>query len=313
MNSSAAQDHAVFEGVEVGVGTWSWGDRMYWGYRQGYAEPDIRAAFDVSLQTGLNFFDTAEIYGQGKSEKYLGEFIKSSQQPVKVATKYMPYPWRLTARALSHALKASLGRLGLSKVDLYQIHWPLPPIRIETWMGAMAEACQAGLIDNIGVSNFDRSQTQRASEALQREGLRLASNQVEYHLLNRKIESDGLLRLCQEMGVKVIAYSPLGQGILTGKYTPENPPRGFRARKYNRAYLEQVKPLILVLKKIGSDHGGKSAGQVALNWCICKGTLPIPGAKTAQQAEQNAGAAGWRLNDAEVVLLDETSQQVSRD
>ncbi len=313
MSDLEGKTHAIFEGVDVGVGTWSWGDRMLWGYRQDYQEKDIQAAFDASLQAGLNFFDTAEVYGQGESEKFLGKFIKTSQQPVRVATKFMPFPWRLTGRALRRALNASLARLGLSKVELYQVHWPFPPIKIETWMGAMAESCQAGQTEAIGVSNYSREQTQRAFEALQREGLRLASNQVEYHLLNRKIEKDGLLGQCQELGIKVIAYSPLGQGVLTGKYTAENPLRGVRGRKYNRRYLEQIKPLISMMKKIGADHGGKTAGQVALNWCICKGTLPIPGAKTLQQAEQNAGAAGWRLSEAEVGLLEETSDQVLRD
>ena len=313
MSDLEGKTHAIFDGVDVGVGTWSWGDRMFWGYRQGYQEPDIQAAFDASLQAGLHFFDTAEVYGQGESEKFLGKFLKTSPQPVRVATKFMPFPWRLTKGTLRRALNASLARLGLAKVELYQIHWPFPPIKVETWMSAMAEACQAGLTEAIGVSNYNRDQTQRAFEALQREGLRLASNQVEYHLLNRKIEKEGLLGQCQELGIKVIAYSPLAQGVLTGKYTAENPPRGVRGRKYSRRYLEQVKPLIGVIKKIGADHGGKSAGQVAINWCICKGTLPIPGAKTLAQAEQNAGAAGWRLSDTEVGLLDETSEQVLKE
>ena len=230
-----------------------------------------------------------------------------------VATKFMPFPWRLTGRALLKALKSSLQRLDLPRVDLYQIHMPLPPVKIETWMAAMAEASQAGTIAAIGVSNYDQSQTRRAFEALQHEGLRLASNQVEYHLLNRKIEQNGLLKQCQEMDVKVIAYSPLAQGVLTGKYSAENPMRGFRGRKYNRKYLEQVKPLIQLMKKIGLDHDGKTIAQVALNWTICKGTLPIPGAKTVQQAEQNCAAAGWRLSESEMELLDDTSARVLKE
>jgi aryl-alcohol dehydrogenase-like predicted oxidoreductase len=313
MNDHDGKENAIFQGVELGVGTWSWGDRMFWGYRQGYNDEDIQAAFKTCLEAGITFFDTAEVYGQGQSERLLGDLLKTTERPVTVATKFMPLPWRLTGSALLRALKASLTRLGRSKVELYQMHWPFPPVKIETWIGAMAEACQAGLIDAVGVSNYDRSQTQRAFETLQHEGLRLASNQVEYHLLNRKIEHNGLLQQCREMGVKIIAYSPLAQGILTGKYSPDNPPRGFRARKYNRAYLEQVKPLIHMLKKIGSDHGGKNAAQVSLNWCIGKGTLPIPGAKTLQQAEQNCGATGWRLTPGEMAALDEVSARVLKD
>jgi len=305
-------EQGIFDGVEMGVGTWAWGDRMFWGYRQGYAEEEIQAAFEASIQGGTTLFDTAETYAQGQSEKFLGRFIQTIDQKVQVATKFMPFPWRLTGKALLRALKASLNRLGLKRVDLYQVHFPLPPVKVETWMEAMVESSQMGLIEAVGVSNFNLEQTQRAYDALQREGLRLASNQLEYHLLNRKIEQNGLMKRCAELGIKVIAYSPLAQGILTGKYTLEHPTRGFRARKYNPRMLEKILPLVQLQKKIGADHGGKNAAQVALNWCICKDTIPIPGAKNYQQAEQNAGATGWRLTEAEVALLDTTSDQVLR-
>jgi aryl-alcohol dehydrogenase-like predicted oxidoreductase len=313
VNDQGRQENEIFQGVELGVGTWSWGDRMFWGYKQGYGLEDVQAAFKASLEGGLCFFDTAEVYGMGQSEKLLGSFLKTSQHPTQVATKFFPFPWRLTGGALKRALKASLARLNLPAVDLYQVHFPNPPVKIETWMDAMSEVCQAGLTKAVGVSNYDRDQTRRAFESLQHEGLRLASNQVEYHLLNRKIETNGLLQQCQEMGVKIIAYSPLAQGILSGKYTPQNLPRGFRGQRYNRAYLDRITPLLTLLKKIGSDHGSKNAAQVALNWCICKGTLPIPGAKTLRQAEQNCGAAGWRLNEDEIFLLDEISTRVLKD
>lgn len=302
--------HPVFDGVEIGVGTWAWGDRLFWGYRTSYTEQDIQEAFMVSLEAGLIFFDTAESYGQGMSETLLGRYTKITQKQIRIATKFLPYPWRLTGNALLKALKSSLKRLDRPKVELYQMHWPFPPVRIETWMGAMIDAVQAGLIDGVGVSNYDQSQTQRAHDALQREGIRLASNQVEYHLLNRKIEKNGLLQFCREQGIKVIAYSPLAQGVLTGKYTPQNPLRGVRARKYSSHFLHRATPLIVLLKKIGLDHGGKNAAQVAINWCICKGTLPIPGAKNMQQAEQNAGAVGWKLTETEIAQLDEASDWV---
>lgn len=313
VNDLPEHEHAIFEGVELGIGTWAWGDRMFWGYRQGYAEEDLRAAFDTCLAQGSTFFDTAEVYGQGMSEKLLGAFLKTTPARIQVATKFMPFPWRWTGRALARALQASLTRLGRAKVELYQIHWPLPPVRIETWMEALADAHQAGLVEAVGVSNYDRGQTQRAFDALQREGLRLASNQVEFHLLDRRIETNGLLQQCREMGVKVIAYSPLAQGMLTGKYTTDALPRGFRAQKYNRNYLQQVKPLVALLKKIGADHGGKNAAQVAINWCICKGTLPIPGVKNVAQAEQNCAAAGWRLSEGEMQALDELSARISKE
>lgn len=305
--TEAPGNHTVLHGVEFGVGTWSWGDRLFWGYGRGYSHSEVRQAFDASLAAGVRFFDTAEIYGQGNSEEMLGEFLKSTDQKVIVATKFLPYPWRLTRRSLIRALRGSLKRLGLASVDLYQIHQPLPPVTVETWMAALVEAVQAGLTRDVGVSNYDRSRTQRAYDALAREGIQLASNQVEYSLVNRKIEKDGLLKQCNELGIRVIAYSPLGMGVLTGKYTPDSPPPGIRGGRYNGKIIERMTPLLTLMKRIGSDHAGKSPAQVAINWVVCKGALPIPGAKTVSQAEQNAGAVGWRLTEDEVAALDEAS------
>lgn len=303
-------DHNFLDSIELGLGCWQWGDRMFWGYGRGYADADVRAAFGAGLAANVTFFDTAESYGSGQSERLLGEFIKASGKQVVVATKFMPYPWRPRRGDLLKALRRSLDRLGLKRVDLYQIHWPFPPIPIETWMNAMADAVEAGWTRAVGVSNFNVAQTRRAYAALTKRGVRLASNQVHYSLINRKVEHSGLLALCQELGVKLIAYSPIEKGILSGKYTPDNPLPGIRSNLYNRAYLSKVQPLIALLRNIGQAHGGKTPAQVALNWLIGKGALPIPGAKNAHQAEQNAGAAGWRLTAGEVAALEAASEQV---
>lgn len=300
----------ILKDIPMGVGTWAWGDRLIWGFGSGYAKEDVRLAFHASREAGLRLFDTAEIYGQGQSERMLGEFLPAAQDRVLVATKFMPFPWRLTRGSLLRALRGSLKRLGLSQVDLYQMHQPLPPVNVETWMAGMAEAVSLGLTRAVGVSNYDRQQMQRAYDTLIREGIELAGNQVEYSLLNRKIEKEGLLKHCQDLGVRVIAYSPLGMGLLTGKYSVENPPRGIRGAQYGLRVLERMVPLITLLKKIGAAHAGKTPAQVALNWTICKDTLPIPGAKNIDQAEQNAGAVGWRLTEDEVAALDEASDQV---
>jgi aryl-alcohol dehydrogenase-like predicted oxidoreductase len=303
---------SVLDGLELGIGTWAWGDRLVWGFGQGYSSQDVRQVFDASLAAGICLFDTAEVYGQGRSEQFLGEFIKTTQQRVIVATKFMPYPWRLGRGSLLRALRASLKRLDIPQADLYQIHQPLPPVNAETWMAAMVEGAQAGLLREVGVSNYDRGWMQRAYDALAREGIHLASNQVEYSLLNRQVEKNGLLKHCQDLGVKLIAYSPLGMGLLTGKYSPDNPPRGFRGR-YRARLLSRIDPLMKLMKHIGSDHAGKTPAQVAINWTLCKGTLPIPGAKTLTQAEQNAGAVGWRLSEEEVAALDEASDQLVKE
>jgi aryl-alcohol dehydrogenase-like predicted oxidoreductase len=300
----------VFQGIELGIGTWAWGDRLIWDYGKEYQDKDIQEAFEISINAGAILFDTAEVYGQGKSEQLLGQFIKQTDLPVRIATKFMPYPWRLSKRSLIKALKKSLQRLGLEKVDLYQIHMPLPPVTLETWMEALTIAYQEGLVSAVGVSNYDLQQTQRAIEALSRNGIPLASNQVEYHLLNRKVEKDGLVKYCLENGIALIAYSPLAMGLLTGKYTPENMPRGVRGGRVRKEYLRKIQPLILEMRRIGASHAGKNAAQVAINWLICKGCLPIPGAKNREQAEENVLACGWRLSDDEIIKLEQLSDQI---
>jgi aryl-alcohol dehydrogenase-like predicted oxidoreductase len=292
----------------IGLGTWQWGDRLFWSYGKSHTESDVQAAFQASLEAGIRFFDTAEVYGNGRSEQLLGEFIHNVEQPLVIATKYMPFPWRLWKGRLRSALRASLNRLGLERVDLYQIHMPLPPLPVEVWADALADAVEAGLVRAVGVSNFNAAQMLKAHAALLKRGLPLASNQVEYHLLNRQVERNGLLKLCHELGVTMIAYSPLAKGMLTGKYTPEMPPAGMRGRIYSRARLAAIQPLIKLLGECGMAHGGKSSAQVALNWLICKGVVPIPGAKNSRQAQENAAALGWQLSEAEITVLDEASR-----
>jgi aryl-alcohol dehydrogenase-like predicted oxidoreductase len=293
--------------TSLGTGTWQWGDSMLWGFGRGYQEADVREAFEVSLQLGINFFDTAEMYGSGRSERFLGSFLPLAQSPLVVATKFMPWPWRLTKKTLLNALQSSLKRLNLERLDLYQMHWPFPPVPIETWSEALADAVGQGLVRAVGVSNYDEAQMRRSYSTLAKRGVPLASNQVHYSLLNRKVEFNGLLKACQELGITLIAYSPLEKGVLTGKYAPDKPMPGLRGRNYNRAYLEKAGPLVQILRETGRQHNGKTPSQVALNWLICKGAVPIPGAKNPHQAQDNGGALGWRLSEAEIAALDEAS------
>lgn len=306
------KEHHIFNGIEIGVGTWAWGDRLVWGFGNGYSEKEVRDAFLTSIRGGIRFFDTAEVYGQGKSESILGELIEETGEQVIIATKMMPFPWRVFKGSLRVALKNSLKRLKLNRVALYQMHVPIPPLRPETWMIRMLEMHEIGLIDAIGVSNYNLAQTIEAHEALKKHGLRLASNQVEYHLLDRHIEQDGLLSYCLEEGIKLIAYSPLAMGVLTGKYTAANPLRGTRAARYTKDYLAKLQPMFNAMARIGNEHEGKTTAQVALNWVIQKQALPIPGAKDANQAEQNLEAVGWKLNADEMTVLDEMSVEFQK-
>jgi len=295
--------------IEMGLGAWQWGDRIVWQYGHGYGPEDVQRAFDVSVNEGIRFVDTAESYGNGFSERLLGRFLKATDQPVLIATKFFPLPWRFMKGAVPRALKGSLARLGTESVDLYQVHWPSISMSNDTLMDGMAECVKSGMTRTVGVSNFGQSRMLAAYSALARHNIPLASNQVHYSLLNRTVEKNGTLARCKELGIRLIAYSPLEKGLLSGKYSSTNPPPGSRAGNY-QSMLPKIQPLIKAMTEIGQDHGGKSNVQVALNWVICKGALPIPGAKNAEQAQQNAGALGWKLTDAEVAKLDEVSEQV---
>jgi aryl-alcohol dehydrogenase-like predicted oxidoreductase len=293
----------------LGVGTWQWGDRLMWGYGRSYSDSDLEGGFEAALESGVALFDTAEVYGRGRSERLLGQFSRARGARIVLATKFMPFPWRLRRADLRRALLGSLQRLGLRRVDLYQVHWPFPPVPIETWMAALADVVQEGLVDSVGVSNYSAELTRRAAAALDHLGLPLASNQVQYSLLQRRVERNGVLEACRQLGTTVIAYSPLAMGLLTGKYSAERPPAGWRARLYQRRGPRRVEALVGQLGEIGARHGGKTPSQVALNWLICKGVVPIPGAKNERQARENAGALGWRLDEDEVAALDRTSEE----
>jgi aryl-alcohol dehydrogenase-like predicted oxidoreductase len=307
--SEVSNETRFLHAIEIGLGAWQWGDRIVWGYGQTHTDKDIRETFDVSLNLGVRFVDTAEIYGSGYSERLLGQFLKETDQPVLVATKYFPWPWKLTKGFIPRALKGSLERLGLESVDLYQIHGPSPFISPEVMMEGMVECVKRGWARTVGVSNFGQKHMLRAYSTLAQHGIPLASNQVHYSLLNREVEKNGTLARCKELGIRVIAYSPLEMGLLTGKYSSENPPPGVRASQH-ADLLKKLPPVLKLLQEIGLNHGDKTISQVALNWLICKEALPIPGAKNPQQAEQNAGGAGWKLTEEEVAKLDEATDNI---
>jgi aryl-alcohol dehydrogenase-like predicted oxidoreductase len=299
------QQTSWLDELEIGIGTWAWGDRLVWNYGSGYSEQDLRDAYAESLSSGINLFDTAEIYGFGGSERYLGRFMRETGTRPRIATKFWPQPWRVNRSQLIDALRGSLSRLGIPSVDLYQIHIPSKLVPPSHWADALADAVEMGLTASVGVSNYSADEMRRTYDILARRGIPLASNQVEYSLIKRNIESDGTLRAARELGVRIIAYSPIGMGLLTGKYTPAKPPSGARRMMY-RNVIGRVQPLVSLLREIGEARG-KTPAQVAINWTICKGTLPIPGAKTAKNAAMNAAAANWRLTEADIAALDEES------
>lgn len=294
----------------LGIGTWAWGDKLFWNYGNDYTESQLQEAYKVALDLGVNFFDTAEIYGLGESEKLLGQFMRQHSQPVHIATKYFPLPWRFNASAVADALTASLKRLQVPTIDLYQVHMPFDFLMGQsTLMHALADEVQQGRIRAIGVSNYSAAQMREAHTLLARRGVPLAVNQMQYSLLARDIERNGVMATARELGITILAYSPLAQGLLTGKYTSDRPlhPTGARRLdpRFSREGLEKIAPVIRVLQEMG-DRYQRTPAQVALNWLIAQGNvIPIPGAKNAEQAQQNAGALGWSLSEADVAQLNE--------
>jgi len=296
----------------LGIGIWSWGARFFWGYGKDYAEKDLEEAFNTIHQAGVNFIDTAEVYGRGMSETILGNFSASIRNKLVIATKFFPYPWRIDPNSARRAMRNSLKRLGCSYADLYQIHMPIPPYPIEFWLKKLLPLYHEGTVKAVGVSNYDLKQTQRAKRYLGENGVPLVSNQLRYSLLDRDIEKNGVMEYCYENNIAVIAYSPLAMGMLTGKYTPQHPPRGVRrsAYRYTSEFLEKIQPLLNLMEEIGRGRGEKTPTQVALNWAIAKGTVPIPGAKNARQVIDNVGALEWQLTTGEVGALDKESDKI---
>jgi aryl-alcohol dehydrogenase-like predicted oxidoreductase len=292
-----------------GVGAWAWGTTRLWGYGKEYNRSDVGRAFRASMAEGVTLFDTAEMYGNGASERIIGGMLREGAfegTPV-IATKFAPLPYRLSARSLLKAVDKSLERLGIETIDLYQIHFPNPIFKINGLMDALAEAVKAGKVRRVGVSNYGADQMKRAHDRLASHGVSLASNQVEYSLLQRAPETNGVLEACRDLGVTLIAYSPIAKGLLTGKYGPGGDRPSGLVRRMGRAFGEQnlkkIEPVLNLLREIGEAHN-KQPAQVALNWLITqRSTFPIPGAKNELQARQNAGALGWEMTGEEAEKL----------
>ena len=284
----------------IGLGAWQFGS-MEWGYGSRYASEDARAIVHRALELGVNLIDTAEIYGQGRSERIVGGAIGDRRERVFLATKLFPIglPLQVESRA-----RASARRLGVEHIDLYQQHWPSPLFPPGATMPRLKRLVESGLVGHIGVSNFSLKQWQDAERAL---GGPVLSNQVLFSLVHSGPDRD-LVPWAQKEGRIVIAYSPLGQGLLSGKYQ-EAPPRNFRRFRTNfrAAGRARVGPLLQALREIASKHGATSS-QVALAWLIRKPNVAaIPGASSVKQVEENVAAADLDIADNEAEHLDRLS------
>ena len=303
--------HSSLEVAALGVGCWAWGDSRYWHYGEDHGPRDVVDAFDACVTAGLDLFDTAEAYGAGRGEKLLGWLARKSGRDLVVATKYAPIARRGGPAAIAKGLAGSLKRTGLPRIDLYQLHWAdrdEAPIR-ET-MNTFADAVESGQVRAVGVSNFRAGEMREAHAALARRGVPLATNQVHYSLLHRSPEVDGVLDTCRELGVTLLAYSPLEQGLLSGKYNAEIRPAEPRSEAtwFSPDNVAAAQPVVATLREIAALHGVDAAA-VALAWLLARpGVVPLAGAKTGEQATRNAKALEVSLGEAEMAALDSLTE-----
>lgn len=303
-------------------------------------DAEIYEAYREIRDRGVTIFDTADSYGtldlNGRAEILLGEFerkyqkelteggkqaqwwefggtnAKSSEQ--QVATKLAPYPWRVTRGQVVSAAKASLARLQQPKLAVAQLHWSTSnyqPFQEKALWEGIADVYDEGLCDAVGVSNYGPVQLQKVASRMQERQVPLAIAQIQYSLLTYKAARD-MNSACEDIDCRLISYSPLCLGLLTGKYTLDNLPRpGNPRRQLFKELLPGAQPLLSTLNAVATEYG-KSQTQVAINWAIQKGTVPIPGARTIEQARENLGATGWSLRPDAVEELDNTALKVSK-
>lgn len=353
--SHANKDHNDYTTIgnikvpSVGIGTISWSSTSFWTSQNSA----LQQVVSESISSNAAFFDTAERYGGnlktalglgwGETEKLTKTLLDKTVfdlyskpttnsipdfNPV-IATKFTPSPWRTSADSVVEACEQSRQRLGVQKIDLYQLHMPdiVQPLRFmgkatshdEAYWDGLAECYHRGLVSNVGVSNYGPTMLRRCQEALAKRDVPIASNQIAYSLIGRRNGAQETVDYCQDNGIKVLGYFPFAMGLLTGKYTADNnKPKQAQTSKTAlevndlSKYLSgdaSISPLLITMKRI-AEKSGKTIAQVALNYIICKGVIPIPGARTVSQIRDNIGAIGWRLSEEEVAMLELEADQL---
>jgi aryl-alcohol dehydrogenase-like predicted oxidoreductase len=289
----------------IGLGTWQFGSKD-WGYGADYANNEAGRILQRALELGINLIDTAEVYGRGESEKIVGRAITGHREQIFLATKVLPV--MPTAGDVERRGRASRDRLGVDRIDLYQVPWPNPAVPISWTMDGMRRLQREGVITHVGVSNFSLSRWQSAERAL---GSPVLSNQVQYNLAVRKPDAD-LIPYAQANDRLVIAYSPLAKGLLSGRYDATNLPRN-SARRNDPLFLpenvEQMHELVNTLRDIAKAHDA-TPSEVALAWVVHHdNVVAIPGASSVEQLEANARAADLELRPDELETLTAASDR----
>ncbi len=285
---------------QIGLGTWQFGSRE-WGYGDSYASGPAGDIVRRARELGVTFFDTAEVYGLGKSERILGDALGDERDQVAVASKIFPVaPFPAVVKQRE---RASARRLQLKRIPLYQIHQPNPVVPDSVIMPGIRDLLDSGEIGAAGVSNYSLSRWKLADAAL---GRPVISNQVHFSLAHPQALK-GLVPFAEQENRVVIAYSPLAQGLLGGKYGVDNRPGGVRAVNslFGTENLRRIEPLLQTLRDVAKDVGAKPA-QVALAWLIhLPGVVAIPGASSVEQLEFNVAAADIELSaDSHAALTD---------
>ena len=303
----------------LGLGTWQFsnGGNFVGGFWDALPAERMRDIVAAAVANGINWFDTAQMYGNGTSEHNLAQALKAADKKpgdVVIATKW--WPVLKTANNLRATIDERLACLEGFPIDLHQVHQPLSISSVEKQMHAMADLLEAGKIRSVGISNFTASAMCKADDVLRSRGHTLAANQVRYNLLARQIERNGILQAAKDRGITIIAWSPLEQGMLSGRFHRE--PARIQQLPWMRRYALQFQksritkslPLIETLERIALAHNA-SVTQVALSWLIhAHGdtVVAIPGASSVAQVEQNAGALRLQLSAAEQNEIDERSR-----
>lgn len=295
---------------KIALGAWSWGAGAAGGdqvFGNHLFEEELKPVFDMAMKCGLNLWDTAAVYGEGSSERILGNFIKDlPRNEITISTKFTPQIASASPNAMQEMLNGSKERLHTDVIDIYWIHNPMD---VEKWTPDLIPLAKSGQIKSIGVSNHNLAEIKRANEILNAEGLKISAVQNHYSLLHRSSERAGILNYCKENGITFYSYMVLEQGALTGKYNTQNLfPKGTgRGDSYN-PYLDRIELLVAELKSIGEKYNASPA-QIATAWAIAKGTLPIIGVTKVKQVEEAASAEQIKLSDEDVCCLEKLGDE----
>lgn len=295
---------------KIALGAWSWGAGAAGGdqvFGNHLFEKDLQPVFDKAMECGLTLWDTAAVYGEGSSERILGNFVKNTAlENIILSTKFTPQIASDSETAMQDMLDGSKERLHTDRIDIYWIH---NPMNVEKWTPYLIPLAKSGQIRSIGVSNHNLAEIKRANEILAAEGLKVSAVQNHFSLLHRSSERAGILDYCKENGITFYAYMVLEQGALTGKYNKEHPfPIGTgRGDSYN-PHLAEIETLVTELKKIGEKYAASPA-QIATAWAIAKGTLPIIGVTKVRQVEEAAASAQITLTAEEIDRLEKLGDE----